>query len=130
MIYEDIVFVIRAGLGRNEWTLLISFPAKAEPSVSQASGSRGDAIATAHKRIEVGCDANVKGARDLPNLGAEMKGPAAVRAVHFFIHLYCATSHLLISMPMDMLTLRYRMGRFTLSGSNLLSDLTVPCRFG
>jgi hypothetical protein len=52
MIYEDVEFVIRAGLGRNEWTLLISFPAKAEPSVSQASGSWDDAIATAHKRID------------------------------------------------------------------------------
>jgi hypothetical protein len=52
MIYEEVEFVNRAGLGRNEWTLLISFPAKAEPSVSQASGSRGDAIATAHKRID------------------------------------------------------------------------------
>jgi hypothetical protein len=52
MTYDGINFEIRAGLGRNEWTLLISFPAKAEPSVSQASGSRGDAIATAHKRID------------------------------------------------------------------------------
>ena len=26
MTYEEIEFVIRAGLGRNEWVLLISFP--------------------------------------------------------------------------------------------------------
>jgi len=39
-------------LARHEWTLLISFPDKAEPSVSQANGSRGDVIATAHKRID------------------------------------------------------------------------------
>jgi hypothetical protein len=52
MIYENVEFVIRAGLGRNEWTLLICFPANAEPSLSQASGPRGDAIATADKRID------------------------------------------------------------------------------
>ena len=52
MIYEDVEFMIRAGLGRNEWTLLISLSCQKEPSVSQASGSRGDAIATAHKRID------------------------------------------------------------------------------
>jgi hypothetical protein len=46
MIYKDVEFVIRAGLGRKEWTLLISFPDIAEPSVSQASGSRSDAIVT------------------------------------------------------------------------------------
>ena len=26
MTYEDVEFVIRAGLGRNEWTLLIYYP--------------------------------------------------------------------------------------------------------
>ena len=51
MTYEGISFEIRAGLGRNEWTLLIAYPDRAEPSVSQANGSRDDAIATAHKRI-------------------------------------------------------------------------------
>src|SRR4051812_9481133 len=39
-------------VGRNEWTLLIAYPDKKEPSISQAGGSRGDAIATAHKRID------------------------------------------------------------------------------
>jgi hypothetical protein len=52
MIHEGVEYVIRAGLGRNEGTLLISYPDKAEPSVSHAIGSRGDAIATAHKRID------------------------------------------------------------------------------
>jgi hypothetical protein len=52
MIYADVEFVIRASLGRREWTLLISFPDRTEPSISQAGGSRGDAIATAHKRID------------------------------------------------------------------------------
>ena len=49
MIYEDVEFVIRAGLGRNEWTLLSLFR---QSKPSQASGSRGDAIATAHKRLD------------------------------------------------------------------------------
>ena len=41
----------RAGLGRNEWTLLIAYPDRAEPSLSQATGSRDDALAAAHSRI-------------------------------------------------------------------------------
>jgi hypothetical protein len=49
MTHEGIEYVIRAGLGRNEWTLLISYPDKPEPSVSHAIGSRDDAIATASK---------------------------------------------------------------------------------
>jgi hypothetical protein len=51
MTREGISFEIRAGLGRNEWTLLIAYPDRAEPSVSQATGSRDDAIAAAHSRI-------------------------------------------------------------------------------
>lgn len=51
MTREGISFEIRAGLGRNEWTLLIAYPDRAEPSVSQATGSRHDAIAAAHSRI-------------------------------------------------------------------------------
>ena len=66
MIYEDVEFVIRAGLGRNEWTLLISFPAKAEPSRRPAA--RGVMQLPPHINGSMaGCDANVKGARDLPN---------------------------------------------------------------
>ena len=45
MTYEGIEFTVRAGLGRNEWTLL-------EPFVTQANGSRDDAIAVARKRID------------------------------------------------------------------------------
>ena len=52
MTHEGINFDVLAGLGRNEWTLLISYPDKKEPSVSHAIGSRADAIATAHKRID------------------------------------------------------------------------------
>jgi hypothetical protein len=52
--YEDIEFVIRAGLGRNEWSLLIYYPDNVEgsPSVLPFSGSRDDAIASARQRID------------------------------------------------------------------------------
>ncbi len=36
MTYEGIEFTIRAGLRRNEWTLLITYPDRAEPFVTQA----------------------------------------------------------------------------------------------
>jgi hypothetical protein len=52
MNYEGISFEIRAGLGRNEWTLLIAYSDRPEPYVLHATGSRDDAIATAHKRID------------------------------------------------------------------------------
>jgi hypothetical protein len=54
MIYEDIEFVIRAGLGRHEWTLLICYPDNVDrnPTVSQFSGSIGDATAAARRRID------------------------------------------------------------------------------
>jgi hypothetical protein len=56
MIYEDVEFVIRAGLGRNEWTLLIYYPDNADgnPTVLQFSGSRHDAIAHRRKAQLVG----------------------------------------------------------------------------
>jgi hypothetical protein len=50
MTHERISFDIRAGLGRNEWALLIDD--RAEPFVTQATGSRDDAIAAARKRID------------------------------------------------------------------------------
>jgi hypothetical protein len=52
--YEDIKFVIRAGLGRNEWTLLVYYPDNVggNPSIFQFSGSRDDAIASARQRID------------------------------------------------------------------------------
>ena len=42
MTYEGIDYAIRAGLGRNEWVLLISFPDNVggNPSVVNFSGSR------------------------------------------------------------------------------------------
>jgi hypothetical protein len=54
MIYEGVEFVIRAGLGRHEWTLLICYPDNVDrsPTVSQFSGSMGDATASARRRID------------------------------------------------------------------------------
>ena len=53
MTYEGIDYAIRAGLGRNEWVLLISLPDNVggNPSVVNFSGSRNDALAEARKRI-------------------------------------------------------------------------------
>ena len=54
MIYEDVEFVIRAGLGRHEWTLLIFYPDNVDgnATLSQFSGSMGDATASARRRID------------------------------------------------------------------------------
>ena len=55
MTYEGIEFVIRAGLGRNEWAVTIHFPDASEPlarsSVVKVTGARDEAIALAHERI-------------------------------------------------------------------------------
>ena len=55
MTYEGIEFVIRAGLGRNEWAVTIHFPgasdALARSSAVKVTGTRGEAIALAHGRI-------------------------------------------------------------------------------
>jgi hypothetical protein len=53
MSYEGIEYVIRAGLGRNEWTILISFPDKAwaKSSVVSFQGTREAANSEARKRI-------------------------------------------------------------------------------
>ena len=54
MTYEGIEFVIRAGLGRNEWAVTIHFPDASEPlarsSVVKVTGTRDEAIALAHER--------------------------------------------------------------------------------
>jgi hypothetical protein len=54
MIYEEVEFVIRAGLGRHEWTLLIYYPDNVDrnPTITQFSGSMGDAAASARRRID------------------------------------------------------------------------------
>ncbi len=55
MNYEGIEYVIRAGLGRNEWTIVISFPDAIEPltrsSVISFQGTRVEANSEARKRI-------------------------------------------------------------------------------
>ena len=55
MNYEGIEYVIRAGLGRNEWTIVISFPDASEPltrsSVISFQGTREEANSEARKRI-------------------------------------------------------------------------------
>jgi hypothetical protein len=54
MIYEGIEYAIRAGLGRDEWVLSISFPDNVggTPSVVNFTGARNDALAEAKKRID------------------------------------------------------------------------------
>jgi hypothetical protein len=54
MTYEGIEYAIRAGLGRNEWVLVISFPDNigGNPSVVKFSDPRNDALAEAKKRID------------------------------------------------------------------------------
>jgi hypothetical protein len=54
MIYEGIEYAIRAGLGRDEWVLSISFPDNigGTPSVVNFSGAQNDALAEAKKRID------------------------------------------------------------------------------
>jgi hypothetical protein len=53
MTYAGIEYAIRAGVGWNEWVLLISFPDNAggNASVLHYSGSQNDALAEAKKRI-------------------------------------------------------------------------------
>ena len=53
MTYAGIEYAIRAGVGRNEWVLLISFPDNAGggPTALHYSGSRNDALAEGKKRI-------------------------------------------------------------------------------
>ena len=50
---EGIEYVIRAGLGRDEWTILISFPeaAWAKSSAVKFHGTREEANSEARKRI-------------------------------------------------------------------------------
>jgi Integrase core domain len=54
--YEGIEYVIRAGLGRNEWTVVIYFPdasvAVARSSVVRLQGAREEAVAVARRRID------------------------------------------------------------------------------
>ena len=55
MTYEGIEYVIRAGLGRNEWAITNHFPnasdALARSSVVKVTGTRDEAIALTRERI-------------------------------------------------------------------------------
>jgi hypothetical protein len=53
MYYEGIEYAVRAGLGRDEWTLLIYFPDKGgAATVVKFSGSREEASGAALRRID------------------------------------------------------------------------------
>jgi hypothetical protein len=53
MYYEGIEYAVRAGLGRDEWTLLIYFPDKGgAATVVKFSGSREEASGAARRRID------------------------------------------------------------------------------
>ena len=54
MIYEGIECLIRAGLGRNEWAIVIYFPDANDPfarSVVTFQGTREEANSVARRRI-------------------------------------------------------------------------------
>jgi hypothetical protein len=55
MTYEDMEFVIRAGLGGNEWTMLIYYPDNVDgprpvPAAAAAYGKPRGSLLLAHKR--------------------------------------------------------------------------------
>jgi hypothetical protein len=52
MVYEGVEYVVRASLGRDQWTLLIYFPDRADPTVVKFSGLRDEAGAAARRRID------------------------------------------------------------------------------
>jgi hypothetical protein len=54
MTYKGIEYAIRAGLGQDEWVLLISFPDNigGNPSVVKFSGTRDEAGTACRRRID------------------------------------------------------------------------------
>jgi len=52
MNYKDIEYVVRARPGRDQWTFVISYPRRANPTEVPFSGSRDEAIAAACRRID------------------------------------------------------------------------------
>jgi hypothetical protein len=50
MVYEGVEYVVRASLGRDQWTLLICFPDGADPTVVKFSGLRDEAGAAARRK--------------------------------------------------------------------------------
>jgi hypothetical protein len=53
MTYEGIEYVVRIGVGRGEWALLIYYPDKAEgkPTVTRLQGTREAVNAAARQKI-------------------------------------------------------------------------------
>ena len=90
MIYEGVEFVIRAGLGQHEWTLLICYPDNVDrsPTVSQFSGSMGDATASARRRIDGWMRRQRRKARapppNLPNACSPPPPAAEIRLARLF----------------------------------------------
>ena len=76
MTYEGVSFDTRP-----EWTLLNRYPARAEPSVSQATGSRDDAIAAPHSTDwSLGQEATQEGGRIFSMIRTACRhGPSADR---------------------------------------------------
>ena len=54
MTHEGIEYVIRVGIGRNEWALLIYYPDKTDgkPVVAKFTGTREAANAVARRKID------------------------------------------------------------------------------
>ena len=54
MTHAGIEYAVRAGVGWNEWVLLISFPDNVggDPTTRHYTGSRDDALAEGKKRID------------------------------------------------------------------------------
>jgi hypothetical protein len=54
MNYEGVDYVVRARIGRDEWTLLIYFPDNADSNATVAHfrGTRDEASAAARRRID------------------------------------------------------------------------------
>ena len=54
MTHEGIEYVIRVGIGRNEWALLIYYPDKTDgkPVVAKITGTREAANAVARRKID------------------------------------------------------------------------------
>ena len=54
MTHEGVEYVIRVGIGRNEWALLIYYPDKADgkPVVAKFTGTREAANAVARRKID------------------------------------------------------------------------------
>jgi hypothetical protein len=54
MTHEGVEYVIRVGIGRNEWALLIYYPDKVDgkPVVAKFTGTREAANAVARRKID------------------------------------------------------------------------------